>query len=157
MKETSEGNTPIHPTQRWRQWRYQQFEGLEKYDYQVDPQTGWRTYTSSPRGNPRQPTSSSSSSQWEQYDDWSKSWISWRSSSWTEQRSIFLKFRDVLFACRKFEFPGTHARHCTWQALATIAPVLLTCWHSCTPTLARDALRHSLNVFKRVWTHRLVV
>ena len=53
-----------------------------------------------------------------------------------------------------------HARHCTWQALATIPPVLLTCWHSCTPTLARDALRHSLKLFKRskhtAWWFKLV-
>ena len=52
VKETSEGNTPIHPTQRTRQRRDQQFEGLEEYDYQVDPQTGWRTYPSRSRGNP---------------------------------------------------------------------------------------------------------
>ena len=46
MKETSRGNTPSHPTQRTRQRRNQQFEGLEEYDYQVDRQTGWRTYPS---------------------------------------------------------------------------------------------------------------
>ena len=60
VKETSDGNTPIHPTQRTRQRRNQQIEGLEEYDYQVDPQTGWRTYSSRSRGNPRQPASSSS-------------------------------------------------------------------------------------------------
>ena len=38
VKETSEGNTPIHPVQRSRQPRHQQFEGLE-YIYQVDAQT----------------------------------------------------------------------------------------------------------------------
>ena len=85
VKETSEGNTPIHPTQRTRQRRNQQIEGLEEYDYQVDPQTGWRTYSSRSRENRRQPTSSSSSTQWEQHDDRNKSWNSWRSSSWTEQ------------------------------------------------------------------------
>ena len=38
VKETSEGNTPIHSTQRTIQQRDQQFEGLEECDYQVfDP------------------------------------------------------------------------------------------------------------------------
>ena len=85
VKETSEENTPIQPTQRTRQRRDQQFEGLEEYDYQVDRQTGWRTYPSKSRGNLWHPTSSSSSTQWEQHDDWSKSWNSWRPSSWTER------------------------------------------------------------------------
>ena len=87
VKETSEGNTPIHPIQRSRQRRNQQFEGLGEYDYQVDPQTGWRSCLSKSQGNLRHPTSSSSSTQWEQHDDWksNKSWNSWRSSSWTEQ------------------------------------------------------------------------
>ena len=40
MKETSEGNTPIHPIQRTRQRTSQQFEGLEEYDFQIDAQTG---------------------------------------------------------------------------------------------------------------------
>ena len=41
MKETSEGNTPIHSTQRTIQQRDQQFEGLEECDYQVfDPDGG---------------------------------------------------------------------------------------------------------------------
>ena len=85
VKETSEGNTPIHPTQRTRQRRDQQYEGLEEYDYQVDPHTGWSTYPWKSRGNLPHPTSSSSSTQWEQHDDWSKSCSSWCSSSWTEQ------------------------------------------------------------------------
>ena len=64
VKETSEGNTPIHPTQRPRQRSNQQFEGLEEEDdHQVDPQTGWRTDPSKSRGNLRHPTSSSSSTQ----------------------------------------------------------------------------------------------
>ena len=45
VKETSEENTPIHPVQRSRQPRHQQFEGLEN-NYQVDAQTGWTTYPS---------------------------------------------------------------------------------------------------------------
>ena len=86
VKETSEGNTPIHPKQRTRQRRTQQFEGLEEHNYQVDPRTGWRSCPSKSQGNLRHPTSSSSSTQ-EQHDDWTsnKSWNSWRSSSWTEQ------------------------------------------------------------------------
>ena len=87
VKETSEGNTHIHPVQRSRQPRHQQFEGLE-YIYQVDAQTRWRTYPSKSQGNlSRNPTDSSSSTRWEQHDDWqsNKSWNSWRSSSWTEQ------------------------------------------------------------------------
>ena len=42
VKETSEGNTPIHLVQRSRQRRHQQFEGLGESNYQVDAQTGWR-------------------------------------------------------------------------------------------------------------------
>ena len=87
VKETTEGNTPIHPTQRTRQRSKQRFEGLEEYNCQIDPRTGWRSYPSKSQGNLRHPTSSSSSTQWEQHDAWKsiKSWNSWRSSSWTEQ------------------------------------------------------------------------
>ena len=38
VKETSEGSTPIHPIQRTRQRRS---EGLEEFNYQVDPRTGF--------------------------------------------------------------------------------------------------------------------
>ena len=89
VKETSEGNTSIHPVQRSRQRRHQQFEGLEEYISQVDAQTGWRTHPSKSQGNlSRNPTHSSSSTQLEQHDDWTsnKSWNSWRSSSCTEQQ-----------------------------------------------------------------------
>ena len=87
VKETSEVNKPINPIQRSRQRRNQQFEGLEEYDYQVDPRTGWRSFPSKSQGNLRHPTFSSSSIHREQQDDWksNKSWNSWRSSSWTEQ------------------------------------------------------------------------
>ena len=88
VKETSEGNTPIHPMQRTRQRRNKQFEELEEYNYQVDPRTRWRSYPSKSQGNlSRHPTFSSSSTRWEQHDDWksSKSWNFWRSSSSTEQ------------------------------------------------------------------------
>ena len=64
VKETSEGNTPIHLFQRTRQQRNQHFEGLEEHNYQIDAQTGWRTYPSKSRGNlSRNPTPSSSSTQ----------------------------------------------------------------------------------------------
>ena len=46
VKETSEGNTPIHPEQRTKQRRNRQFEGLEENNDQVDPRTGWRSYPS---------------------------------------------------------------------------------------------------------------
>ena len=87
VKETSEGNTPIHLVQRSRQRRSHQFEGLQEYNYKVDPRTGWMSYPSKSQGNLRHPTSSSSSTQWEQHDDWksNKSWNYWRSSSWTQQ------------------------------------------------------------------------
>ena len=86
-KETSEGSTPIHPLQRTRQRRNQQLEELEEKNYQVDPRTGWRSFSSKSQGNLRHPTPSSSSTQWEQHDDWKSniSWNSWRYSSWTEQ------------------------------------------------------------------------
>ena len=69
VKETPEGNTPIHLVQRSRQRRHQQFKGLQDYNYQVDAQTGWRSYPSKSQGNLRHPTSSSSSTHWEQHDD----------------------------------------------------------------------------------------
>ena len=86
-KETSEGNTPIHLLQRTRQRRNQQFEGLEENNNQADPRTGCRSCPSKSQGSLRHPKSSSSSTHWEQHDDWesNKSWNSWRSSSWTEQ------------------------------------------------------------------------
>ena len=81
-KKTGEGNRPIPPAQQTRQRREQQFEGLDDDKYTVDPRTGWRFYPSS------RPTPSSSSTHWEQHDDWksNKSWDSWRTSSWSEPR-----------------------------------------------------------------------
>ena len=50
----------------------------------------------------RNPTHSSSSTEWEQHDDWtsSKIWNSWRSASWTEQ-SCFFFVQRCFFACWK--------------------------------------------------------
>ena len=74
---TGSENKPIPPAQHTRQRRGRQFEGLEEYDYRLEPRAGWRFYPSS------RPTPSSSSSHWEQHDDWksNKSWDSWRTSS----------------------------------------------------------------------------
>ena len=82
VERTGEGNRPIPPAQQTRQRREQQFEGLDEDKYTVDLRTGWRFYPSS------RPTPSSSSTHWEQHDDWksNKSWDSWRTSSWTEPR-----------------------------------------------------------------------
>ena len=101
-KRLQEGTAPVHPIQRSRQRRNKQFEGLEEYKYQIDPQTGWRSYPSKSQGNLRHPTSSSSSTQWEQHDDWksNKSWNSWRSSSWTEQQWCSW-VQTCFFACWK--------------------------------------------------------
>ena len=41
-ERTGEGNKPIPPAQQMRQRREQQFEGLDEYNYTVDPRTGWR-------------------------------------------------------------------------------------------------------------------
>ena len=91
VKETSERNTPIHPIQRTRRRRNQQFEGLEEYNYKVDRWTGWRSYPSKSQGNLRHPTSSST--QRKQHDDRksNKSWNSWRSSTWTERQFLFVQ------------------------------------------------------------------
>ena len=59
VESTGQGNQPIHPAQQKRQNPQQQFESHEEYAYKVHPRTGWRYYP---------PTSSSSSSQWQQND-----------------------------------------------------------------------------------------
>ena len=125
VKETSKGNTSIHPIQRTRQRRNQQFEGLEENNFQVDPRTGWRSYPSKSQGSLRHPKSSSSSTQWEQHDDWksNKSWNSWRSSSWTEQWWFFLVQRccfslarnlnslAIVGECRQIHLPHATFSH----------------------------------------------
>ena len=75
----------LHPVQIWCWWKVggvvvvggggrreegRREEGVgggrEEYDYQIDAQTGWRPYPSKSRGNlSRNPTHSSSSTQWE--------------------------------------------------------------------------------------------
>ena len=87
----SERNTPIHPIQRTRRRRNQQFEGLEEYNYKVDRWTGWRSYPSKSQGNLRHPTSSST--QRKQHDDRksNKSWNSWRSSPGLKGKFLFVQ------------------------------------------------------------------
>ena len=72
------GNTPIPLAQQVTQRLDQQFEGLEEYDYRLEPRTGWRFYPSS------RTTHSSPSSHWQQSSDWkwNRSWDSWQTSSW---------------------------------------------------------------------------
>ena len=74
-ERTGEANSPIHPSRH-----DQQYEGLDEYNYTVDPRTRWRFYPST------RSTTSSSSAHWEQHDNWksNQSWDSWRSSTWTE-------------------------------------------------------------------------
>ena len=60
-ESTGEGINPIHSAHQARQNYRQQFKGSEEYNYTVLPRTGWKYYPS---------TSSSSSSQWQQHDDW---------------------------------------------------------------------------------------
>ena len=67
VESTGQGNKSIHPAQQRRQNSQQQFDEHEGYSYTVHPRTGWRYYPSS---------SSSSSSQWQQHNEW-KSNQSW--------------------------------------------------------------------------------
>ena len=62
-----------------RQRKGQPFEGIEEYDYAVDPKTEWRFYKGS-RGNLL--AASSSSSSWER--------THWKTSSWNSQHSSSL-------------------------------------------------------------------
>ena len=78
VESSGQGNQSIHPAQQRRHNPPQQFEGHEEYAYKDHPRTGRRYYLS---------TSSSSSSQWQQNNEWksNQSWDYWRSSTWTEQ------------------------------------------------------------------------
>ena len=75
---TGDGNPPA---QQVGQRLGQQFEGLEEYDYRLEPRTGRRFYPSS------RTTHSSSSSHWQRSSGSksNRSWGSWQTSSWTEQ------------------------------------------------------------------------
>ena len=78
---TGEGNKPIPLAQQVRHRLDQQFEGLEEYNYRLEPRTGVRFYPSS------RTTHSSSSTHWQQSSHWksNRKWDSWQTSSWTEQ------------------------------------------------------------------------
>ena len=78
VESTGEGNKSIHPAQQIRQNYWQQCEGFRGVHQHGSPRTGWKYYPS---------TSSSSSSQWQQNDDWKSNQGRdyWRSSTWTEQ------------------------------------------------------------------------
>ena len=102
VKETSEGNTPIHLVQRLRQRRHQQSEGLEDYNHQVDAQTGWRlifrSHKETCRGiqhiRPRQLSGNSTTIR-------SRTKVGILGDSHPGlNRSVFL-FRDAFFACWK--------------------------------------------------------
>ena len=94
MARTQQDYRTILRSQQVRQRKEKQFEGIEEYDYAVDPQTSWRFYKES-RWN--LPTASSSSSNWDQTD--------WKTSSWNSQHSsrsddlwFFLRVRTI-FGC----------------------------------------------------------
>ena len=70
-KQTSEGNTLIHPVQRSRHRKSHQLEGLQENIVKSIPkQEEEPILRSHGRNLSRNPTHSSSSNQWEQHDDW---------------------------------------------------------------------------------------
>ena len=81
VESTGQRIKSIHPAQHRRQNSQQQQEGAEEYTYTVQPRTGWTYYPA---------TSSSSSSQWQQNNEWKSNqrWDYWRSSTWTEQKTF---------------------------------------------------------------------
>ena len=88
------------------------------YNYTVDPRTGWRFYTSS------RPTTSSSSSHWEQHDDWksNKSWdsflanliLDWTVSCFLVQVVISLT-GNLMFLASNGECGQIHQSHATFR------------------------------------------
>ena len=62
LTRTRQDYRTIPRSQQVRQRKEQQFEGLEEFDYAVDPETGLRFYNESRRNLP---TASSSSSNWD--------------------------------------------------------------------------------------------
>ena len=83
LTRTQEEYRTIPRSQQVRQRKGQAFEGIEEYDYAVDPQTGWRFYKGS-RGN----LQSSSSSNWDRTHWMTSNWNSHYSSS-PDDWSIF--------------------------------------------------------------------
>ena len=78
--EHVQGNSSIHPAQQTRH-RNQKIEGLDEYNYTVDPRNGWR-FTRQPDQQLRllQRTGSSTT-----VGSRTEVGIRWRSSTWTEQ------------------------------------------------------------------------
>ena len=78
VESNGQGNKSIHPAQQRRQNSQQQFDEHEEHACTVHRRTGWRYYPS---------TRSSSSSQWQQNNEWKSKQRRdyWRSSTWTEQ------------------------------------------------------------------------
>ena len=74
----SKTTEPSPRCQQARQRKEQQSEGIEEFDYAVDPKTGWRFYKESRRRN--LPTALSSLSNWDR--------THWKTSSWNSQHSL---------------------------------------------------------------------
>ena len=86
---------------------HEQFEGLGECNYQVDPQTGWKSYPSKSQRNLRHPTSSSSSTQWDKARrleiEQKLEFLAILILEWMNSSDFFWVQRSF-FACRKFEF-----------------------------------------------------
>ena len=67
MARTQKEYRTIPRSQQVRQRKVQQFEGIDEYDYVVDPRTGWRFCKTAP-GNLSPSSPSSSSTNWQQND-----------------------------------------------------------------------------------------
>ena len=75
MAKTQQEYRTIPRNQRVRQRKGQAFEGIEEYDYAVDPRTGWMFYKES-QGDL---SPSSSSTNWDRNNWTTRSWNSWHS------------------------------------------------------------------------------
>ena len=77
VKKTQQEYRPIRCDQQVRQRRGQAFEGIDEYDYRVDPRTGWRFHNSQSQGDL---SPSSSSLNWDRNNWTTRSWNPWHSS-----------------------------------------------------------------------------
>ena len=165
VKETSEGNTPIHPAQRSRQRRGQQFEGLEntiiKSMPKQDGEPILRSHGETCRGiqhiRPREISRSNT-----MIGSRTNSWNSWRSSSWTEQWWFLSSEMPFFFACRKVNSLAIYGR-CRQIHLphATFSHVqLLHRLHStddmCSMSGSRRVVRRKTLLHPRVMSHSLL-
>ena len=76
-EKTQQECRPIRCDQQVRQRRGQAFEGIDEYDYRVDPRTGWQFHNSESQGDL---SPSSSSSNWDRNKWTTRSWNPWHSS-----------------------------------------------------------------------------